>query len=110
MTYKMKSDKDVLADLQAQKRARKTLREIAVQYAGITHGDIFRALNGVMPHNPHKRLALGLPAYKSVPACSVCGGVHLLKSCPIQRAKQWHELFDIPSNVLRWQLDNREVL
>ena len=60
--------------------------------------------HGREPMNPEYRRVLGLPALVPAPACK-CGQVHLRKSCP--NNPRWYDLDEIPTNVLRWQLENR---
>jgi len=55
-----------------------SLRSIArLVYGGaITYGDVQRGMLGVFPKDPHKRLALNLPAIVETVACPECGQVH----------------------------------
>jgi hypothetical protein len=66
--YKAKIEPDVLTDIQVQRAAKKSLRQIAAAYGRpITHGDIGRILHGVFPKGEAKRAALRLP-----PVCPAC--------------------------------------
>lgn len=66
-------------------------------------------VNGYEPGQKIRK-QLGLPEYRSVPPCSICGGVHLKKTCPTTRTQKWDKLIDIPVKVLRWKLIHREEL
>ncbi len=105
-----KSEEKVLQYLIRQKLAGNSLRAIARTYGQkITHGDIARALKGQFPKSPCKRLAFGLPALAPAPVCVKCGEVHTTKRCTNQ-PKRYRRLDDIPVDVLRWMLTNREEI
>lgn len=86
----------------------KSLRAIATDLFGgrVTHADIQRGLLGVFPKSPVKRAAMGLSSLIPAPACPHCGIVHVSKRCPERR--RWKSLYDMPPDVLRWKMENRE--
>ncbi len=79
---KMYTEGVVLADIQRQKQAGMSLREIAAQYEGVTHADISRVLKGEFPRSACKRKALKLPPLDLAPVCPIHGVVHVRATCP----------------------------
>lgn len=72
------TEEQVMSDLRILHKDNMSLREIAwlLYRDEVTHGDIQRALKGVFPKDPHKRIIMGLPALVPTPACPRCGEVH----------------------------------
>ena len=103
------TDAAVLADLRRKKAAGMSLRQIASEYDGITHADIQRALQGHLPHDPHKRIALHLAPMLPAPACPRCGSVHVTKRCTAA-PRAYTRIVDVPTTVLRWMIDNRQEM
>lgn len=57
------------------------------------------------------RARLGLPAFVEVPACPVCGQVHIKKSCPIStNIRQPKPIAEWSVRRLKWALENREEI
>lgn len=60
--------------------------------------------------------ALGIQVYEPAPVCLKCGKLHpLVKSCkaaPRRRTRAWSDtpIAEMPAELLRWKLDNREVI
>jgi hypothetical protein len=55
----------------------------------VTGGMAFRIVEqGYEPKDPVIRARLGLPAFVEVPACPICGQVHVKKSCPNLRKRK----------------------
>jgi len=83
---KLYSEEKVLGYILLQKAAGRSLRQIANNDFGgcVTYGDVQRAMHGVFPKRPQKRLAMGLTPMRPAPACPNCGDVHTKKTCPAQ--------------------------
>ena len=51
--------------------------------------------------------ALGIQTFKPAPVCSVCGEVHTTSRCT-KKKRKYKDLFSMPAEVLRYQIENRE--
>lgn len=82
-------------------------RETASEF-GVSPAMAYRIANSdYEPKDARIRHTLGLPALATVPACPVCGGVHLLKSCPSKRRPP-RSLWDMSVKALKYAIENRE--
>lgn len=93
----------------AYKNDNLTLRDIANIYGEkISYGDIQRIIKyKKFPKDPQKRAALQLAPVVEVNACSQCGKAHVSKKCT-ERPKSYKDLFSIPTDVLKWMIENRK--
>jgi hypothetical protein len=84
-------------------------RDVGAEF-GITGGMAWRiARQGYEPKDAGIRIRLGLPARAMVPVCRRCGIVHVSKRCS-RRRRVYRELYEMPEEVLRWKMENREVM
>ena len=85
--------------------AGRSLRQIASDFGPpITHADIQRALRGEFPKNAEKRAALGLPSLLQV---NVYILVALIVYFKPPRPRIYHRWRDMPTDALKWALENR---
>jgi len=79
---------------------------------GISGGMAFRiAEQDYEPRDPSIRARLRLPSLVEVPACPVCGQVHIKKGCPQSNAnRQTKSIADWSIDRLKWALENREEM
>jgi len=83
----------------------KTWREVAKKWK-LPPGSLCRiAETNYEPRDPHLRHTLGLPTLIPAPVCTIHGVVHTMKRCP--RMRQYRDLFDVPTAVLREMLEQR---
>lgn len=88
----------------------KSLRGIADELfdGKVSHADIQRGLKGKFPKSEEKRHIMGLPTLVPIPACPICGEVHVKKSCSKARAERPRKsLWDWPVEQLRRAFENR---
>lgn len=52
-------------------------------------------------------LKLGCTVTKPAPVCRKCGAVHVTTRCTA-KARQYRDLWAMPTKVLRWKLENRK--
>lgn len=102
---KHKTFSDVYHEVWKHQSRGLTLREISAIYPGVSHGTIARILKGTEPKRPDIRHALGMTVYQPAPACPIHGVVHVGR-CP--REVAYKRLSDMPPDLLRWKLENRE--
>lgn len=81
---------------------------------GISQGTLIRISKGYEPRSTKIRSQLGLSNFYTVEACKKCGKLHdTIKTCPDKRKKPIRhsdkKLINMPSDVLRWKLINREI-
>jgi hypothetical protein len=85
-------------------------RAVGAAY-GITAGMAWRiARQGYEPKDPLIRIKLELPARAMAPVCRRCGAVHVSKRCSRSRRRVYRDLSEMPVELLRWQMENREVM
>ena len=103
---KLYSENRLREYLTAQIEAHRSLRQIAAQFGPpITHADIQRGLLGEFPKNAEKRAALGLPSLLQV---NVYILVALIVYFKPPRPRIYHRWRDMPTDALKWALENRE--
>lgn len=59
----------------------KSLRQVARDLGLKNHSAVQRIRDGIEPHDPAIRAALGLPEYGLAPKCLKCGACHVTKRC-----------------------------
>jgi len=80
---------------------------------GLSVGTVIRVIKGIEPKSARIRHALSLPVYETIPACMICGRVHLnpSKVCPIRNRERRYRrmpIAELPTRVLAWKLRHRE--
>lgn len=78
-------------------------------YSGIPAGTLAAIAKGYpIPRKWHHRL--GVRETKPAPVCLECGEVHIKNGrCP-RLPRAYRAIVDMPAGLLRWKLENREVL
>ncbi len=78
------------------------------EYKGIPAGTLSSIARGYpIPHKWLRRL--GLPETKPAPVCRHCGEVHVSSRCP-HRRRPYRTISEMPTEVLKWKLENREAV
>jgi hypothetical protein len=102
----MVSIREVRSKLRKAHKRLKSWKLVGQEFE-ITKAMAFRiAEQNYEPKDVRIRLVLGLAAYAPAPVCPIHKIVHT-GHCPRQR--QYKDLYDMPTELLRWKLEHRET-
>lgn len=104
----MASIGDVRQEIEKAYKRLGTWRAVGERFR-ISSGMAYRiARREYEPKDGKIRARLGLSSWGVAPVCPKCGVVHVSRRCTARPAMWMREVWNTPTQELRWRLENRE--